>query len=58
MTGFCMGLALAWNRSSIYLYCQVVINMLSSNGRFVMFLQQTILERNQVLTYVFENVKM
>ena len=37
---------------------QVFINMLSSNCRSVMFLSQTVLERDQVLTNVFENVQM
>ena len=49
MVGFCMRLALAWNRPSIYLYWLVTLNMLSSNRRFVLFLLQTVLERNQVL---------
>ena len=49
MAGFCMRLALAWNRPSIYLYWLITLNMLSSNRRFVLFLLQTVLERNQVL---------
>ena len=55
MTGFYVGLALAWKRLSIYLYYLVIINMLSFNRRFVMFLLLTVLESNQVLTDVFKN---
>ena len=55
MTGFYAGLALAWKRLSIYLYYLVIINMLSFNRRFVMFLLLTVLESNQVLTDEFKN---
>ena len=59
VTGFfCVGLALAWRSLDTYLHYLVFINMLSFNRRFVMFLFQTVLENNQVLTYVFKNVKM
>ena len=58
MTGFSVGLALAWNRLSICLYYLVIINMLSFNRRFGMFLLRTALENNQVLTDVLKNVKM
>ena len=55
MTGFYAGLALTWKRLSIYLYYLVIINMLSFNRRFVMFLLLTVLESNQVLTDEFKN---
>ena len=53
-----MRLALGWKRLSIYLYYLVIVNMLSFNRRFVIVLLRTILERNQILTEVFKNVKM
>ena len=58
MTGFYVGLVLAWKRLSTYLYYLVFINMSPFNRRFVMFLLRTVLESNQVLTDVFKNVKM
>ena len=58
VTGFYVPLALAWKRLSINLYNLVIINMLSFNHRFVIFLLQTILESNQILTNVFKNVKV
>ena len=57
MTGFYVGLALAWKRLSTYLYYLVFINMSPFNRRFVMFLLRAVLESNQVLTDVFKNVK-
>ena len=58
VTGFYIVLTLAWKRLSIYLYYLVIMNELFFNHRFVMFLSQTVLESNQVLAYVFKNVKM
>ena len=58
MTGFNVGLALAWKRLCSYLYYLVFIDMLSFNRRFVMFFLRTVLESNQVLTDVLKNVKM
>ena len=58
VTGFYVGLALAWKRLSIYLYYLVITNMLSFNRRFVMFLSRTVLQSNQALTDVFKNVKI
>ena len=58
VTGLYMRLALGWKRLSIYLYYLVIVNMLSSNRRFVIVLLRTILERNQILTEVSKNVKM
>ena len=53
-----MGLMLAWKRLGIYPYYLVIINMLVFNSSFVASLLQTVLESNQVLAYVFKNVKM
>ena len=58
MTGFYVGLVLAWKRLNTYLYYLVFINMLPFNRRVVIFLLWTGLESNQVLTDVFKNVKM
>ena len=58
MTGFYVGLVLAWKSLSTNLYYLVFIKMLPFNGRFVMFLLWTSLESNQVLTDVFKNVKV
>ena len=55
---FYVVLALAWKRLSTYLYFLVFINMLSFNRMFVMFLLQTVVESNQVLTDVFKYVKI
>ena len=58
VTGFYVGLALAWKRLSIYLYYLVITSMLSFNGKFVIFLSRTVLESNQALIDVFKNMKM
>ena len=59
MTNFlCVVLALAWKRLSTYVYFLVLINMLSFNHMFVMFLIQTVVESNQVLTDAFKYVKI
>ena len=48
VTGFYVGLALAWKRLStcLYFYYLVVINMISFNLRFVMFLLRKVLYKN------------
>ena len=53
-----MRLAFTWKRLSIYPYYLVIINMLFFNRKLVTFILRTVLESNQVLTYVFKNVKI
>ena len=42
----------------MYPYYLVIIDVLFFNRSFVIFLLRAVLESNQVLAYVFKNVKM
>ena len=57
-TGCCMRLTLPCKRISIYPYYLIIVNLLFFNCRFIMFLLRTLLESNQVLAYVFKNIKI
>ena len=55
---FLYGLGVSMEHAKYLLLLLVIINMISSNSRFVMSHLQTVLKSNQFLTRALKNVKM